>query len=831
MTAHKLHALDGKTGYYRIFLMTAGIAALFIITAIIPFNRINLPAAAILWVLISFQSLFPLKLFSRELNIVHITALGAGLLYGPTPVGWAVLFGTLTAYGIRRYTRARLRGSRFPFIQNIRETLLPAGAILVALCTPLLIFIFATGSASPISYPQGFAVEILTAIAFTALYSLLIMVDLLLSDSRPDPDTRRDFTWFACLQIFPLPFILIILLVNPAGRVGSLILMGGITSILAVLFFRYSKIRADLQLRTRQLDDLNQFSTRITTTLDKGDLLNELCKAAVNLSGGRSSAVFLHNLGEGRVQLETAYQLGDDFLSGSRSFLFSPNGRAQCLSTGQPVLIPDVTQGKLETDFFNALQREGIWAVGDFPLLSPDGSIGYLSVYFERVHRFNSEETKLLETISAQAAISVSNARLHERTDLALSRRIHQLSILETMGRELAEAVESDRLFEMIIDYAVEFTDANWGSIGLLDLMAQRVTVKAWRGYSGFPTVYFVKDGLPGRAIHLQQAVNSKDVLVEDSFIDFTEGRVRSHLSVPMLHASKVLGVISLESARPAAFTDVDQIFIGQLATQAAVATELYQSVQTRELITETLVHDIRSPVSAVLGALEVIEESSVELRVERAAGIDEAGITQVAINQSAINQGVITQAIQVARQGAFRVLNLIESLLDIARFQSGKIEIIPEWIELRSLVSDIFHSFELQSKEYGVALCNNVPADLPDLYIDQGKISRVLSNLVDNALKFSPSGSQVNIDGSVAGKGEVLIKVVDNGPGITEEYREKIFERFGQIPGVQARRRGTGLGLTFCRLAIEAHGGHIWVESNPAGGSIFNLTLPSNAP
>lgn len=826
MTLHKLHDLDSKTGYYRIFLMTAGIAALFIITAIIPFNRINLPAAAILWVLISFQSLFPLRLFSRELNIVHITALGAGLLYGPAPVGWAVLFGTLTAYGIRRYTRARLRGSRFPFIRNIRETLLPAGAILVALCTPFLIFTYSVGSATLISHPQGFAVVILTAIAFTALYSLLVMGDLLLSDSRPDPNTRRDFTWFACLQIFPLPFILIILLVNPAGRVGSLVLMGGITSILAVLLFRYSKIRADLQLYTRQLDDLNQFSAKITATLEIGDLLLELCRAAVSLSGGRSSAVFLHNLGEGRVQLETAYQLSEDFLSGSLPFLFSPNGRAQCLSTGQPVLIPDVTQDKLDTDFLNALRQEGIWAVGDFPLLSPDGSIGYLSVYYDRVHRFNSEEIKLLETISAQAAISVSNARLHERTDLALSRRIHQLSILETMGRELAEAVESDRLFEMIIDYAVEFTDANWGSIGLLDLMAQRVTVKAWRGYSGFPTVYFVKDGLPGRAIHLQQAVNSKDVLVEDSFIDFTEGKARSHLSVPMLHASKVLGVISLESARPAAFTDVDQIFIGQLATQAAVATELYQSVQTRELITETLVHDIRSPVSAVLGALEVIEESSGESRVERAAGINEAGIIQVAINPS-----VITQAIQVARQGAFKVLNLIESLLDIARFQSGKIEIVPDWVELRPLVSDIFQSFELQSKEYGVVLSNNVPADLPDLYIDQGKISRVLSNLVDNALKFSPSGSQVSVDGSVVGKGEVLIKVVDHGPGISEEYREKIFERFGQIPGVQARRRGTGLGLTFCRLAIEAHGGHIWVESNPAGGSIFNLTLPSNCP
>jgi signal transduction histidine kinase len=295
-----------------------------------------------------------------------------------------------------------------------------------------------------------------------------------------------------------------------------------------------------------------------------------------------------------------------------------------------------------------------------------------------------------------------------------------------------------------------------------------------------------------------------------------------------MLHASKVLGVISLESAHPAAFSEADEEFINQLAMQAAVATELYQSVQTRELITETLVHDIRSPVSAVLGALEVIEESSGGSGGGRPAAINEKGIDQVAFDGVLTNLGVITQAVQVARQGAYRVLNLIESLLDIARFESGKIEIIPERVALRPLVSAVFNSFELQSKEYGVVLCNDVPADLPDLYVDQGKITRVISNLVDNALKFSPTGSQINVAGSMVEKGEVLVKVVDNGPGIPEEYREKIYERFGQIPGVQARRRGTGLGLTFCRLAVEAHGGRIWVESNPTGGSIFILTLPS---
>jgi signal transduction histidine kinase len=137
--------------------------------------------------------------------------------------------------------------------------------------------------------------------------------------------------------------------------------------------------------------------------------------------------------------------------------------------------------------------------------------------------------------------------------------------------------------------------------------------------------------------------------------------------------------------------------------------------------------------------------------------------------------------------------------------------------------------SFSAQAAEYRVQLCNEVPAEIPALFVDRGKINRVLTNLVDNALKFSPSGSRIVATARVYEGEKVLIQVLDHGPGIPEEYRERIFERFSQIPGIHARRRGTGLGLTFCRLAVEAHGGRIWVESGPSGGSAFNLTLPCN--
>jgi len=140
-------------------------------------------------------------------------------------------------------------------------------------------------------------------------------------------------------------------------------------------------------------------------------------------------------------------------------------------------------------------------------------------------------------------------------------------------------------------------------------------------------------------------------------------------------------------------------------------------------------------------------------------------------------------------------------------------------------------HELLSQANEAGIHLHNDVPNDLPKIRADNGKLRRVLTNLLDNALKFTPENGQVSISAELSLSGTITVHVSDTGPGIPEEYREKIFDRFSQVPGQSGRRRGSGLGLTFCKLAVEAHGGHIWVEPRPGGGSTFTLTLPTGGP
>jgi signal transduction histidine kinase len=187
----------------------------------------------------------------------------------------------------------------------------------------------------------------------------------------------------------------------------------------------------------------------------------------------------------------------------------------------------------------------------------------------------------------------------------------------------------------------------------------------------------------------------------------------------------------------------------------------------------------------------------------------------------------VIEQSMRVAQSGSRRVLGLIDALLDISHLQSGQLglELVP--MDLFSIVDVLMPDFMLMANEYGLIIRNEVPDGLPTITADQDKIVRVLSNLLDNAVKFTPAGGQVRISASMLTDDMVAVCVKDAGPGIPEEYREKIFERFWQVPGQRTRRRGSGLGLAFCKLAIEAHGGEIWVETPQDGGSLFTFTLP----
>ena len=237
---------------------------------------------------------------------------------------------------------------------------------------------------------------------------------------------------------------------------------------------------------------------------------------------------------------------------------------------------------------------------------------------------------------------------------------------------------------------------------------------------------------------------------------------------------------------------------------------EVYARVQThlnlrrlerlRDDLTHMVIHDLRNPLTVIFGVLELLE-------------LKEA---------KTLSAGTL-ELLTAGRRSVTEMLNMINSILDVSKMGAGEMKIQQEPCELNALIRSVVAATEPFPENRTVTF-DAAEAAL-NIAVDVGLFRRVIQNLLSNALKYTPAGGNVRIAVS-ASASEVRVAVTDNGPGIAPEYHQRIFEKFGQIEDRQ-HRVGTGLGLTFCKLAVEAHGGHINVESEVGKGSTFWLVLP----
>jgi signal transduction histidine kinase len=184
-------------------------------------------------------------------------------------------------------------------------------------------------------------------------------------------------------------------------------------------------------------------------------------------------------------------------------------------------------------------------------------------------------------------------------------------------------------------------------------------------------------------------------------------------------------------------------------------------------------------------------------------------------------------ELLQIGSAASERMRRLVDSLLDVSRLEAGEAQLRLAEVDMGRLVQAAFDREQLVWQEGRVRGQCLVPPGLEAVVCDEERIDRVVANLIDNAVKYTPAGGQVTV-AVEAHDGQVAVSVTDSGPGIPPEERERIFQRFARLARDRGKRRGFGLGLAFCRLAVEAHGGRIWVEPGPGGvGSRFVFTLP----
>lgn len=223
--------------------------------------------------------------------------------------------------------------------------------------------------------------------------------------------------------------------------------------------------------------------------------------------------------------------------------------------------------------------------------------------------------------------------------------------------------------------------------------------------------------------------------------------------------------------------------------------------------LTHMIVHDLKNPLTAIMGYLRIVTAKLL---------------------------GELTDKQMESLTAAFRnseyLLNMIANLLDISRMEDGQLKLNYETFAVREIVEPNLVGLKVLADPEKKTLRMDIPEDLPNLEADKGLLYRVLTNLISNAIKhtYSEKG-QVTVTAAINQRKNIMqINVVDNGEGIPKEYQDKIFDKFMQVETKKLGKKfDTGLGLTFCKLAVEAHGGKIWVESELDKGSTFSFTIP----
>ncbi len=222
-----------------------------------------------------------------------------------------------------------------------------------------------------------------------------------------------------------------------------------------------------------------------------------------------------------------------------------------------------------------------------------------------------------------------------------------------------------------------------------------------------------------------------------------------------------------------------------------------------RDDLTYMIVHDLRTPLTSLLSGLQTVPL------------IGDLNSTQ-------------SEMLDIATDGGETLLGMINDLLDVEKMEQESVPLSRVPLYAETLIAQACSQVTLLASAENLTLTPDTAPALPEFQGDEDKLRRTLVNLIGNAIKFTPRGGTVTAGASRGSASDLLFFVRDTGEGIPAESLERIFEKFGQVENRQAgRKMSTGLGLTFCKLAVEAHGGKIWAESTPGVGSVFFFTLP----
>ena len=258
-------------------------------------------------------------------------------------------------------------------------------------------------------------------------------------------------------------------------------------------------------------------------------------------------------------------------------------------------------------------------------------------------------------------------------------------------------------------------------------------------------------------------------------------------------HESRLLALIAKQLASVAQRTELQET-----TTRAEV---LRRTDELKTALLNAVSHDLRSPLASIIASAGSLRQTDVPWTESERA-----------------------EFVEAIEQQAQRLSRIVGNLLDLSRIEAGALNPDKQLHDIGAVIDDVIERLRVTTE--GHHLTVRVADDLPPVPLDEVQIDQVLSNLMENAVKYSPPGSEIEVR-VYRGEPDLVVEVLDRGPGIPTEEMGRLFTPFHRVPRAGARITGFGVGLALAKGLVEAHGGRIWVANRPDGGARFVFTLP----
>lgn len=480
-------------------------------------------------------------------------------------------------------------------------------------------------------------------------------------------------------------------------------------------------------------------------------------------------------------------------------------------------LVHEEDRTSLSATFARAA-ADGSDVQSEFRVASPDGSARWLDV---RGRTFTGSDGRPLYVTGACRDVT-EQKRIEEELRDGEMRERFLARVSETLGSFLDHGSALKALTNSVVPAIADFC--------LFDVVHTDGTVErvAWKHADARRSAWFdaTQRDLPAISADRHPAGRVLATGVPEFLPDITDAwiaanaiserhgefarelGVRSVIRVPMSVNGDALGVYTIgmaESGRRYSERDLNlAIDIGRRAAatlhNARLYAELQEALRARDEVTSIVSHDLRNPVNTITMAAALLTDFDLAEEKRR------------------------SQA-NVIRRCATQMTRLLDDLLEMSKAEGGRLAVETRPDDLAAIAREAFETFSLRASDLGLDLRFNVPNDLPRVLVDRQRIMQVLSNLLGNAVKFTPRGGRVSLSAE-DGDREVTVHIQDTGIGIAKADIPHVFDRFWQAK--RAERASAGLGLAIAKSIIESHGGRIWVDSTEGSGTEFCFTVPT---